>query len=129
MNTLPKLVRGILLTGVCLLTSGCLVWRYAETPPVSGVVVDARSKLPVAGARAVIVERPEVMAPTDGAGRFALPGTYRWVFCPILPGDYWPGGTLLVEAEGYGSSERAVCAFGDGRVELNPPMELARRRR
>jgi hypothetical protein len=106
---------------------GCLVWRYTNVPPVSGVVVDAESKQPINAAKVGFRECGDVVRYTSSDGSFNLPGEHEWRFCPLIPGDYWPRGTLFVEAPGHRTSEKWISKFGGTHVKLSDPIQLKRR--
>ena len=109
-----------------VLGQGCLVWRYPTTPKVTGSVIDATTKQPVSGARVGVRQHDKLTRMTSPDGSFRLRSDHVWRPCPLIPGDYWPGGMLFIEAPGYRPHEQKVHTFGGGTVVLQHPVELQR---
>lgn len=107
-------------------SQGCLVWRYPTTPEVRGTVIDQATQQPLPGAVVGMHLQDQVIAYTDSDGTFRLPSDRHWRFCPLIPGDYWPRGTLFIEANGYHRHEQEVRALGGNPVVLKNPVELVR---
>jgi hypothetical protein len=79
------------------------------TATISGLVVNADTKAPLAGARVVVVEAGKAaITPTDG--RFAFAGLAR--------GRY----TVTISLIGYAFVERSVDATAAGAIELTVPV-------
>ena len=98
--------------------SGCWPRSFTTNPGVSGVVLDAQTRSPVSGAKAIVslskyppyskdelltrTRPPQVI--TDDAGRFLIPSERRWGIY-IWPIDSLPEfGLLVVKREGYETS-------------------------
>ena len=80
----------------------------AEPASIAGVVVDAASGLPLAGATVIVVDR-DARAVTDAAGRFRLARWPRRVPAAIERPGYQPAV----------SDELALIAGGDAAVTLS----------
>lgn len=116
---------------VALSGQGCLVWRYPVTPDVAGYVNDATTTKPIAGATVSMRReeaggstRVEVVRTSATSGAFHLPARHVWRPCFLIPGDYWPAGTLVVEAPGYRIYEQRLETFGGGKLRLPNPVDL-----
>jgi hypothetical protein len=97
----------ILLIGV--FEQGCVVWRYTDTPPVSGTVIDATSKQPIAGAKVGFKKHERLASLTAADGSFHARPSYVWRPCWILPGEFWrSSGLFFVQAPGYKPFEQVV---------------------
>ena len=87
--------------------SGCIEITTYVSPAASGTVIDAASKKPIQGATISVDGHPGLFAQTNSDGRFVLEPTTRkthiFVLAPYrsLP----PGGTVVVSADGYASTE------------------------
>lgn len=87
-----------------LIFSGCSFKSSVYlNPPAEGVVIDASSFEPVAGAK-VWFERGEPETETGADGRFELPPTYEVkYFRMMLPGSSFDSIPLYAEKEGIGT--------------------------
>ena len=63
----------VVLSFLTLSLAGCIPYPVQETPHVSGIVVDAATKRPVAGAHVMWDRYQETPVFTDGLGRFDIP--------------------------------------------------------
>jgi hypothetical protein len=118
-----------LLLVIAIFGQGCLVWRYPTTPQVSGSVIDATTKQPIANATVGIRQHSRTVRTTAKDGSFLLRSDHIWRPCPLIPGDYWPQGLLFIEAASYRTVERKVATFGGRLVILEQPIELERKTR
>jgi hypothetical protein len=101
-----------------MLCSGCWPRSFTTSPGVSGIVLDAQTRSPVAGAKAAVslskyppgsldeavtrTRTPQVT--TDDAGQFSIPKEQRWGIY-IWPVDSYPEfGLLVVRRDGYETS-------------------------
>lgn len=141
----PRISVGLFALVVC---SGCLPMNVTRSPGVTGVVVDAASGAPVAGAE-VLVSRATYVdqgAAPDGAttapvapplsdalanarrptvttgadGRFTVPPEKKWVMMIFESGT--PSGTVVVRRPGYAPALRDVVGRKQdlGSIALTP---------
>ena len=109
---------------------GCFVYRYTITPPVSGTVLDAATKQPVAGATVGFRSHERRLATTAADGTFVSQPDHVWRPCFILPGELWPsGGQFFVEASGYKPYEQKIITTMGRPFAIVQPIELERGRR
>lgn len=126
-----------LLIGLCALCCvGCVPKSYVARPAASGVVVDARTGEPIAGATVQMrgplyankdgsYRTPEgatsVTATTDAQGRFTLPQRKGMLMDPAFPGDRTKMvGLMQVEHAGYETKNVVLSeAMRDGIVRLH----------
>jgi len=106
---------------------GCVVWRYTDTPPVTGAVVDADTRQPIAGAKIGFREHKRVDSLTASDGSFHVRPTYVWRPCFILPGEFWrSSGLLYVQAAGYKTVEQEVNTSMGALYFMPRPVMLQR---
>ena len=106
---------------LALLCSGCIPIRYTARPGASGVVLDARTGVPVGGAAVRVAhvrgDDPAGTAATMADGSFLVPPRRRWGVMFIYPGDIFPFPfTLSVQQDDYQSRtiEFARRVLGEG---------------
>ena len=119
-----QLLAKLVLVASMLSLTNCMVWRYGITPPVVGRVVSTKSDAPIQGAKVGIKDYDKTATLANSKGEFSVPGTYRWAFCPIIPGDWWPRGLLIVEAQGYQIYSKQVGILGNRTINLKEPIKL-----
>jgi hypothetical protein len=84
------------------LLAGCMPVKGYDSPEAQGVVTDAQTHHPIAGAQVLVAESPQINTMTDAGGTFVLHPEVRTLWVPPLPRDLSaPEGTLMVEAPGY----------------------------
>src|SRR5262250_2613756 len=104
----------LLLCAAGLLCSGCLPTRFADTPHITGAVVDAGSRSPIVGARLHYAAFPQHEAYTGTRGEYDLPTVSHWGLLVLLPIDRAPRvAVLTVEATNYVSTNVEVCNRAD----------------
>lgn len=145
-SLLPYVSSGLL---VLLLCSGCFPMNVTRSPGVTGVVVDAGSGAPVAGAEVLVSKATSPIdrgpdpggAPTVPAapplsealaaarrptvttgpdGRFTIPPEKRWIMVILGSDPAPPAGTVVVRRNGYAAALREVS----GRTKDMGPIEL-----
>ena len=87
------------------LCAGCIPYRFTDRPAASGIVVDAITRTPIAGAG---VEVTAVRAGTQSGkgesgadGSFSIPAKKKWGFLPLI-GDIFPNAFILtLQSGGY----------------------------
>jgi hypothetical protein len=85
--------------------SGCIPFRWRDTPHVTGSVFDSTTSLPIVGARLDYADFPKYTVYTDSAGRFDFLAIHHWSFIVLLPIDRLPPHSVLcVEAAGYATT-------------------------
>jgi hypothetical protein len=94
--------------------SGCVHVR--DSPHITGVVYDMGTLQPIAGARLYYDRHPKRVIHTFSDGTFDFPPIFKW--SPALPIDRPFHQYLIVEAQGYESSERRCDAWHDRTNEL-----------
>jgi len=92
--------------------SGCVPWYATDTSRVSGIVIDAESKKPLAGAILRCEEHPDNGATADPHGRFVIPAEKKWALVMVAGDHLSPNCTLIAEAVGYRPWKSRV-RFGD----------------
>ena len=109
---------------------GCFVYRYTITPPVSGTVVDATTRQPIAGATVGFRGHERRLATTAPDGSFVSRPDHIWRPCFILPGELWPsGGQFFIESSGYKPYEQRVITTMGRPFTILRPVELERESR
>jgi len=90
--------------------SGCIEITTYVSPSASGTVIDAASRKPIQGATIAVDGHPGLFAQTNSEGQFLLvPATRKIHIFVLTPYESLPpGGTVVVSADGYASSEIAV---------------------
>ena len=90
--------------------SGCIEITTYVSPSASGTVIDATSRKPIQGATIAVDGHPGLFAQTNSEGQFLLvPATRKIHIFVLTPYESLPpGGTVVVSADGYASSEIAV---------------------
>ena len=92
---------------VATLGAGCLVacapWPYEMIPPIHGLVVDAASRAPIAGAAVRIQEFPETAVRSSTDGSFSIAAVRKWQVIAIGT-DMRTGFRLAADAPGYASA-------------------------
>jgi hypothetical protein len=90
--------------------NGCIEITTYVSPSASGTVIDAASQKPIQGATVSVDGHPGLFAQTNSEGQFLLvPATRKIHIFVLTPYESLPpGGTVLVSADGYASSEIAV---------------------
>jgi len=108
----------------CLVLPGCIPWHMRVTPSVSGVVIDAFSGNPVAGASVHIEEFPEKTTITKQDGQFFIAAIREWeVLSPSeFSGDRRPAYRLIATAKDFEDGSR-IWYIGDDRPQM---IELKR---
>ena len=108
----------LVFAAIMLAGTGCWPARLARSPGASGTVLDAQTRAPIRGAKAVMCEFPETafhpstnlaailahartpLRVTDQGGRFSIPRAHQWViYYPSGVRMIW--GTLVVRGDGY----------------------------
>jgi len=111
-----RAVAVVVTAGVAL--GGCIPLRLQETPPVSGIVVDASGGRPISGVRVYFLSSPECAAVTAADGRFSLAATSRWHLVPLLGvADRFDRARLVAEARGFEPDARQYAHHADRREE------------
>lgn len=90
--------------------AACAPWPYEMIPPVNGVVVDAASHRPIAGAVVRFEEFPETAVHSASDGSFSIAAVRKWQVV-IVGTDMQTGFGLAVDAHGDAS---AVQRFETG---------------
>src|SRR5665647_2237428 len=83
-----------------VLCQGCVAFPY-PTPEVRGLVIDATTKQPIAGARVEIRRHTHIFCETAADGSFDLHAAHTWEPCFLIPGDYLIFARLSFKAPGY----------------------------
>ena len=103
-----------------LLCSGCIPYHFTTRPGASGVVLDARTGVPIVGAAVSVApvrgDDPAGTATTETDGSFRVPPRRQWGVY-LVPGDVFPFPfTLSVQHEGYQQTvvQFAHRAMGEG---------------
>src|SRR5882762_5740781 len=92
-----------------LIVGGCVEITVYDSPGVQGIVTDALSGKPIAGATLSVKSKSTVATQTLADGTFALAAATRKLKALPLPYDsVTPGGVLMVSATGYQSKEVIV---------------------
>jgi hypothetical protein len=104
---------------------GCVEITTFTSPSASGVVTDASTQQPIAGALISVKGRPSASTSTGSDGTFSLAAAKgKARVLPIGPYDpISPSGTLVISAEGYISQEVSVHG---GINSLRVALEAAR---
>lgn len=80
-------------TAVLALFSGC---TSPKSPEVRGRVLDAQSKVPIAGAKVFFYDHPSTSTKTDARGSFYFKARQNFHLLRLPPGDgAWPRGTYF----------------------------------
>lgn len=90
--------------------SGCIEITTYVSPSASGTVIDAASQKPIQGATISVDDHPGLFAQTNSDGQFLLvPATRKTHIFALAPYESLPpGGTVVVSADGYASTEIVV---------------------
>jgi hypothetical protein len=82
----------VLITMFCCLLAGCLPYPHTieRSSEVRGRVLDARTHLPIKGAKVCFVQSPQHTTYTDANGYFHLKAVKNFHFGVITPGADWP---------------------------------------
>ena len=117
----------------CLLVVGCVPIPYRATPRASGRVIDAESRIAIAGATVMVAASgaDAVTAKTSSNGMFRVGGSYRWCFrhglgmqCRSIHASFYP--SLEIQMDGYESrvveipSDTSFFSAGDVSVKALP---------
>ena len=93
------LLKYTLLSVGCILLVSMICWILGflpfphtslRSPEVSGRVLDAKTHVPIQGAKVFLTEHPEVSCLTDSAGSFVLKETRNLHLGIIIPEKDWP---------------------------------------
>lgn len=91
-----------ILFALAVLTAGCETTRIAKTEVVAGIVVDARTKAPIAGAKVMFLDRKDTLTTTDKNGEFICGPGYMHVPIELgFPLTFGPETHIQVWAKGY----------------------------
>jgi hypothetical protein len=117
----------ILALTVGFLGQGCVAWRYVDTPPASGAVIDATTKQPISGAKVGFRKHKRIDNSTASDGSFYVRPSYVWRPCFILPAELgWCGGLFFAEAAGYTPFEQVVTQRQGFPFTISPSIALKR---
>lgn len=106
---------------VAALCAACIPHRLKETPQLSGTVTDARTALPIVGARLHYERFPNRMVASETDGRFAFPAIRRWILVPLGPPAPMiaaPPQRLVVEASGYRTQSLELMPLEDRELAI-----------
>lgn len=100
---LPRLLLRLGLAAACLVPSaGCETTRIMKTEVVAGLVIDARTRAPIAGAEVMFLDRRDTLTVTDGKGEFICgPGYMKVPVELAIPVTLAPETRIRVSARGY----------------------------
>lgn len=98
----------MLLPALC----ACAPAPLAETTFIFGRVLDATTKLPIAGATLRYEDFPERVVQTTENGRFEFPSIVRWQIA-ALGTDLKPVHRLVIDAQHYYSTTTAIYSGDD----------------
>jgi hypothetical protein len=117
----------LILGAFCLLCSGCFPVRWQTSPGLCGVVVNAQTHAPVAGAQAVIApiyhsdpsadeiitNKQALIVATDASGHFSSPPQIRWRLFVVgfMGHPVPPHAALIVRSDGYEPVVRSVWSW------------------
>jgi len=96
-----------------LMCSGCIPYHLQETPTVTGSVMDAATRQPIAGAKLHYEKYPDRVVLTSNDGVFAFPAIRKWQLVPLGPYDRFDKLHLRVDAVGYRTGEVELPPWGD----------------
>jgi hypothetical protein len=123
----PKLALESLLLIFC---SGCFPYYFTTRPAATGVIVDANTRAPIAGAEVVVtrerVEGRVGKASSQSDGTFHTPSAHM-LGVYIIPGDVFPFPfTLTIRHDGYQDYVQRIShrAMGDGSAHLFGEIQL-----
>jgi len=92
----------LLVAALGIFSSGCETTRIRKTEVVAGLVVDAKTKAPIAGAKVMFLDRPDTITTTDGSGEFICgPGYMKVPFELGFPLTFGPETRIQISAKGY----------------------------
>ena len=116
---LGVMIYRIPLFALALICSGCLPMHWHDTPHLSGLVIDAATTQPIAGARLQYYKYPQHEVYTGADGRFDFPSLSHWGFIVLLPFDRLPPYSVLtVQASGYVATNKPYFAWPDHTNEV-----------
>lgn len=105
------------------LLSGCETTRIAKTEVVAGLVVDAKTKAPIAGAKVMFLDRKDTLTTTDKKGEFICGPGYMQVPIELgFPLTFAPETRIKISADGYDT--KVVQAYP--RVEWTQKSQMKR---
>lgn len=100
--------------GLGLMLGACVISPTVKTPPLSGVVLDAASKLPVAGASvsvATLAGERTASSVTALDGYFMLPAVREWQAHVLMGGDHLYTAVISVQHPGYAPGQAQASSF------------------
>ncbi len=85
-----------------LVLAGCESTRIRKTEVVAGIVVDSKTKAPIAGAKVMFLDRKDTLTKTDKNGEFICgPGYMQVPFELGFPLTFGPETRIQISAKGY----------------------------
>lgn len=93
------------------LLTGCAPLPVQETPRITGVVINAKTQLPVPGTNVSYESFPQAAAVTSERGEFEIDAVKRWQVV-VLGTDHKPIQLLNVAAQGYKAKQVVVYLGG-----------------
>ena len=102
---------------------GCYPMREQDAAAVSGTVIDASTRQPVAGVKVSYNEFPRHFVRTSASGQYNLPALRTWHMVILMPGDRFYQNTLVIDARGYEAAAHKVPLYDENVIfdaSLNP---------
>lgn len=119
------MIRHTICAALFLLCSGCVPMFIYKPAVVEGIVVNAETGMPIAGAEVTFTTHPGIIAETSDDGGFSI-GDRDFAILPLLPDVGMPFMvTLRVAAEGYESLSLELLS---GKHVLDEPLRMQRKR-
>lgn len=114
-------MRRFIVSAALLVCAGCMPMFVYKPAVVEGVVLNADTGAPIAGAEVSFVRHPDVTARTTDDGSFSI-GDRDFAILPILPdvGRPYPV-TVRIESAGY---EPLLLELGSGKHVLDEPLRM-----
>lgn len=110
---------------LCLLTlfmlCGCLPIPHSKprSAEIYGRVLDAKTHLPIKGAKVSLTEKPHHTTYTDSQGHFHMKATKNHYFAYVAPDGDWPNsktGLTQIECPGYIPYSYDGYGYGGGNL-------------